>query len=428
MLPSAESVQIILPVLCLLFLVFSLVNPVYGVISYFIILNAKLGDMYPALGAMRFELVVAVFVLLRIFMGARGMANLLPRNNPINGAYLAVFLAGMLSVAFSIDPSISWEWGGYNLLRATLFYVMVVTTVRTRADLAKMLWAFVFMAAWTAYEPVTNYLSGNVLKEMYGDVAYGRYGAGTGHVALANILNQSIPLTLYFAMASRNRALKTVSGMILVLLVFGVYASKSRGGLVGLSIIALGVMYFAKDRMKTAVILGFMFLFLMGFAASDYLTHMSTIKQGVYASRSSSDRLTGLLNGLSMFEKRPLLGVGLGCYPEARKRYFHYFFFSHNLYGELIGELGLASTLWFYWMYVVLKRARKLKQGLDPLDRGNAFYINIITAIQLGLVARLIIGNLTHGALFWFWYFMAALTVSVQTVLLKEERLKEGSV
>jgi hypothetical protein len=425
MLPSAESIQIILPVLTVLFLIFSLVNPVYGVIAYFIILNAKLGDMYPSLGEMRFELVVAVIVLLRIFIGARGVTNILPRKNPINSAYLAMFLVGMLSVAFSIDPAISWSFGGYNLLRATLFYVMVVTTIKTRSELSKVLWAFILVAGWTAYEPVSNYLSGNVLKEMYGGVAYGRFGVAAGHVALANVLNESLPITIYFGLASEKRYLKAISGVILIFLIFGVYASKSRGGLVGLFIISMGLLYFAKNRAKAGMIIGLLFIFLMGFAASDYLTHMSTIKHGIYGSKSSTDRFIGLLNGLSMLEKRPVIGVGIGCYPEARKRYFHYYFYSHNLYGELIGELGLASFVWFYWMYVVLKRARRLKEGLDPLDPGNLFYINIITAIQLGLVARLLIGNLTHGALFWFWYMMAALTVGVQNVLIKEERFKE---
>jgi len=423
MLPSAETIQIILPVLAVLFLLLSLFNPVYGVVSYFIVLNAKLGDMYPALGQVRFELLVALFVLLRIFVEVQGLERLLPGKNPINRAYLAMFLAGMISVAFSIDPAISWEFGGYNLLRVTVFYVMVVATIKTRSDLSKILWAFVLVTAWIAYEPVSNYLSGEVLSQLYGGVAYGRFGQATGHVALANTLNQAIPITLYFGLASRKGYLKALSAAVLVLLVFGVYASKSRGGLVGLVLICLGVLYLARAKLKATVMVGSMLLVLVGFSASDYLTHMATIKEGIFASRSSSDRYIGLLNGLSMMQKRPVTGVGIGCYPEARARYFHYRFYSHNLYGELIGELGLASIAWFYWMYVVLKRARKLKQGLDPLDPGDLFYINVISAIQLGLVVRLIIGNLTHGSLFWFWYMMAALTVGVQNVLLSEDRI-----
>ena len=63
MLPSAESIQIIVPVASIALLVMSLKNPVYGVIAYFVVLNAKLGDMYPVLGAVRFELIVALFVM-----------------------------------------------------------------------------------------------------------------------------------------------------------------------------------------------------------------------------------------------------------------------------------------------------------------------------------------------------------------------------
>jgi len=176
MLPSAESIQIILPIACILLLVMSLKNPVYGVIAYFVVLNAKLGEMYPLLGAIRFELLVSAYVLLRILVSGKGLGNFLPRINPINKAFWVLFAVGMISVVFSVNPAVSWNEGGYFLLKITVFYIMIVSTVRSFADLAKILWAFLLVTAWIAYEPVVNYLSGVVSEEMYGAVAYGRFG------------------------------------------------------------------------------------------------------------------------------------------------------------------------------------------------------------------------------------------------------------
>ena len=177
MLPSAESIQIIVPVASIALLVMSLKNPVYGVIAYFVVLNAKLGDMYPVLGAVRFELIVALFVMVRILFSTRGHGNFLPRVNPINTALWLLFAVGMISVAFSLFPGVSWNEGGYFLLKMTIFYIMIVTTVHTSADLSRILWAFILITAWIAYEPVVNYISGNVDEQLYGAVAVGRFGA-----------------------------------------------------------------------------------------------------------------------------------------------------------------------------------------------------------------------------------------------------------
>ncbi len=423
MLPSAESVQIILPIVCVLLLVMSLKNPVYGVIAYFIVLNAKLGDMYPLLGAIRFELLVAAYVLFRILVSGKGLGNFLPGSNPINKAFWVLFAVGMFSVAFSVNPVVSWNEGGYFLLKITVFYIMIVSTVRSTTDLARILWAFILVTAWIAYEPVVNYLSGDVSEQMYGAVAYGRFGAASGHVALANTLNQVIPVLLYFAMTNRKRFIRVTSLMILALLVFGVYASKSRGGFLGLMVTAMGVVYFSRDRLKAGLIAGVFVVFFLTLAASDYLSHMSTIQEGVHSSRTTSDRYLGLLNGVSMMIKRPVLGVGIGCYAEARRQFFHYYFYAHNLYGELFGELGLASIAWFYLIYLVFRRTGAIKRNLVRGSPRDAFYFNIITAIQLGLFVRLFVGNFTHGSFIWFWFLMAALTVAVQNILLQERRV-----
>jgi len=329
----------------------------------------------------------------------------------------------MISVAFSVNPAVSWNEGGYFLLKITVFYIMIVSTVRSFADLAKILWAFLLVTAWIAYEPVANYLSGVVSEEMYGAVAYGRFGAASGHVALANTLNQGIPVLLYFAMTNTKRLVRLASIMILALLLFGVYASKSRGGFLGLMVTAMGVVYFSRDRLKAGLIAGVFVTFFHTVAATDYLSHMSTIQEGVHASRTSSDRYLGLVNGISMMIKRPVLGVGIGCYAEARRQFFHYYFYSHNLYGELFGELGLASIAWFYLIYLVFRRTRAIKRALERAGPRDAFYFNIITAIQLGLFVRLFAGNFTHGSLIWFWFLMAALTVAVQNILLQEKQI-----
>jgi putative inorganic carbon (HCO3(-)) transporter len=406
-LPKAESIQIVLPIVSILFLIFTFKRSVYGTISYFIILNAKLGDMYPVLGAIRFELIAAIIVLASIFFAGKGILNLSTQVSKINTAFWILVALGMLSVPQAVDIAESWEQGGYNLLKMALFYVMVVASIQDFNDLTKMTWAFVLITGWIAYEPVTNYMRGIAGEQTYGEIGYGSYGVATGHVALANTLSQGLPLAFFWAMSEKNAFKKGLLWAIVSLLTLGIIFSKSRGGFIGLVSVGLCYIYFSERRMKAT------------FTGQEYMSRISTIAQGA-SGRSSSDRIEGLVNGISMLMKRPLLGVGVGCYARARSIYFNYYFYSHNLYGELLGELGLASAAWFFWIYLMFRISNRLKTYLNEENEQHQFYRSILTGVQSGLFVRLVLGNFSHCAFIWFWFMMGALVVGIEHLITQE--------
>ena len=433
MLPSAESIQIILPFLSILFLVFGFFRPVYGVIAYFITLNGKLGEMYPALGAIRFELVCAIVALVAIFLRSKNFSKVLPEKDSLNNPFWLYFLLAMLSIPQSVNMSVSWQLGGYPIFKLMLFYVMVIASISSSKDLEKMVWAMILMTFWVAYEPLANYLQGVVRDHGYGGYGFGRFGAASGHVALANNLSQGIPMTYFWAMAQTDKMKRIILLTILSVLVIGVVISKSRGGFVGLVAISAGIFYVTKNKKKMAVILFCCFIFLLPIAGKEYLDRISTIKRGVFQSRSTSDRYWGLVHGVSMFIKRPLLGVGIGCYAEARRKFFSYYFFSHNLYGEVLGELGLASVAWVFWIYLIFKSSNFIKKRLKLDHPEGHKYYQLINGIQVGLFTRLVIGNFSHCLLIWFWFLMAAFTICVshlipEHLLSKEDQGKNNQI
>ena len=424
MLPKAESIQIVLPIVSILFLIFTFKRSVYGTISYFIILNAKLGDMYPVLGAMRFELIAAIIVLASIFFAGKGILNLSPQVSKINTAFWILVALGMLSVPQSVDIAESWEQGGYNLLKMALFYVMVVSSIQDFNDLTKMTWAFVLITGWIAYEPVTNYMRGIAGEQAYGEIGYGSYGVATGHVALANTLSQGLPLTFFWALSEKNAVKRGLLWALVALLTLGIIFSKSRGGFIGLVSVGLCYIYFSERRLKATLIVILLLIFALPFAGQEYMQRISTISRGA-TTRSTEDRIAGLKNGISMMIKRPVLGVGVGCYARARSLYFNYYFFSHNLYGELLGELGLSSAAWFFWVFLMFRNANRLKASLKEEDEQHQFYYSILTGVQSGLFVRLVLGNFSHCAFIWFWFMMGALVVGIEHLITQETEENE---
>lgn len=218
----------------------------------------------------------------------------------------------------------------------------------------------------------------------------------------------------------KKKIIKYLKLGILVFLCLGVVFTKSRGGFIGFIAIALGVIFYSKNRKKTIIILAGVFIIILPFAGQDYISRMSTITDGISASRSSKARYWGLRHGITMMIKRPILGVGIGCYADAREQYFRYRFWAHNMYGEVIGELGLASLAWFAWIYMIFKRSLLLKRSLSIENNDYDYYNNLINGLQISMFVRLVVGNFSHGAFIWFWFLMAALVIGIENSIKAE--------
>ena len=152
-----------------------------------------------------------------------------------------------------------------------------------------------------------------------------------------------------------------------------------------------------------------LFLCLPLITHSSYMDYMSTILSLDGSDVSTSSRSEGLTNGFEMLVKRPLLGVGPGCYPLARKAWFGWGLWAHNHYGELMGDLGIIGTVvWFVVFKNYFMRAwRFLKE-----NRGDSPLRNVCLAVVVATIVRLVIGMGSHSVYSFFWYMMAGIIVS----------------
>jgi O-antigen ligase len=122
------------------------------------------------------------------------------------------------------------------------------------------------------------------------------------------------------------------------------------------------------------------------------------------AQESGEGRWEGLTKGIALWQAFPLSGVGPGAWRPAT----HSKIESHNLYGQLLGELGTLGALAFaailacFWMNL-----RRVKQSREwfPESR-NDLVFQLPTAIGIAVFLLLFMGNFGHN-LFrftWLWY------------------------
>ena len=152
-----------------------------------------------------------------------------------------------------------------------------------------------------------------------------------------------------------------------------------------------------------------------------YLSWMSTILELGSSDVSAHSRLDGLRNGIEMCIRRPVLGVGVGCFAMARKAWFGWGVWAHNLYGEIFGEVGLVGAAsWFFLIYLCFKEIKKIRNFVSQNLNVNPVYQYIADACWATLIVRLILGMTTHCMYIYIWYFIASILVVTSKSLEKE--------
>jgi hypothetical protein len=122
------------------------------------------------------------------------------------------------------------------------------------------------------------------------------------------------------------------------------------------------------------------------------------------AKTSGESRLEGLVIGLKLWSDNPLTGCGPGAWKPATGRLIE----SHNLYGQVMGEMGMMGALTFaaillgFWLNL---RWLRRTYRLHP-DWGQDFLYQAAGAVGMGVFLMLFEGNFGHN-LFrfsWLWY------------------------
>jgi O-antigen ligase len=122
------------------------------------------------------------------------------------------------------------------------------------------------------------------------------------------------------------------------------------------------------------------------------------------AQESGEGRIYGLMMGLELWARNPATGVGPGAFRPATGSLTE----PHNLYGQLLGEMGtlggltFAAVLLAFWANLrAVKRTYR-----QNLEWEHDFLYHLPRAIGLAVLLLLFEGNFGHNLLRfnWLWY------------------------
>jgi O-antigen ligase len=216
---------------------------------------------------------------------------------------------------------------------------------------------------------------------------------------LALIINCVLPLVVLWLLQSRSLLIKIYSFFVIILFVYAIFLTASRGGLLclGLMAILLGMRKFGKIVGVLGGIGVMGALLVLG-------PRMNTISPD---EASSYGRLEAWVVGMGLFRHSPLFGVGFGNFME------YHFRTAHNSFVLCSAELGLLGLYpWLMLTFISIKNTRFVeKELLARGQRANAMYTySAEMALIMFFAGALLLSRTYHPSLFILFGMCGAIT------------------
>jgi O-antigen ligase len=367
-------------------------------------------EVWPWLGDLQIE---RVYMLLMIaFWAVQPNKGWLP--NRIHGAIVAFTL--VLTLAWVASPymnSPGCPESVENYLKVVVFYVLVVTSVRDEKSLKTLL--FLFLAAVCLYtcHSMREYINGRCQWRMGIRRMIGVDNSYMDPNAFAAGLVCALPLTLPFWAEKPSWWTRVFLLGFSTAACISILLTGSRTGFMALALCIL-LCLFATGRAKTALLS----LVLVAVAApvawfalpqelqNRYLTIIDPSYGPKNAQVSAEGRIDGLVYGYEAWTRSPVLGHGPGAFIYATGRELQ----AHNVYGQVISELGALGALalaglvaCFVMNWREAARFRRLYADEPPTFAHHVARVMVLEAVLL-----LFLGWSGHNLYRFHWVWFAA--------------------
>jgi probable O-glycosylation ligase (exosortase A-associated) len=351
------------------------------------------------------------------------------RVNAIGFWILAFGLWTLISTVFNLNSSSESVWAYWNqFVKVLLLFFFITLVIRERLHLDVLVWTIVLgISAYAAMEAVKFVLSGG------GHRIVGRAGIIADRNDLAVAINMCIPLIVYLAQVTEHKMVRLGLWGMVALNVVSIVGTGSRGGFIGLAILAFA--FWLKSRHKgVLMVLAFAMLpVLYQSAPEDWRERQATIATAAEEDSSFIGRLWAWKISTLIALDHPLTGGGFRAVldppiwnfyapdtpnfspvytppiPEASGSKA-----AHNIYFQVLGDHGFPG-LFIFLMFLALALLSNMKNAGLGKKHEVLWYRQLANALSLSLVGYGITGANVSLAYFDLLYAVLGI-VAVMTL------------
>lgn len=419
------------------FLFFSMKYSMIGIFIYMIIYFVRPQELFPnvAIFSYPYEKIVGIIVILNILL-----------DFALNGKKFKIFemdkaIVGVIGVAmFSIMTAvwIGWSWHNFEkFLKIVLVYFFMTRLVDTPQKFNWIIWLYIVSTGFTAISSTINYYSGNFQTTMGVQRAVGMAegGAYSDPNTMATSLVLGMPFMFYAARAYRSKLIKVFLWSILMALLWTVIITGSRGGMLGAAFTLFLLAWNSRQKVAASVVVFLLIVGALAVMPGQYAERLTSITRfndpndETGNAESAQGRIKGLKVGFEILTRRPIAGVGIGCFSVYNHEHHGSSLNPHNLLGQIMGELGLLGMAAFgFLIYSLFKHVKfvKLRYQAAGWPRDLQYYVSM--AVMIATISMFFQGLFGHIAYRFNWYinacFLAIIADFLNARMSKEEELK----
>lgn len=359
--------------------------------------------------------------------------------------YAAKFATGILLAAFLVKKSLTKEgwvrtpmsrWVGMFLIATLLSavnaywlaaykdemnaflivlvgYLLVLNLSATRRDFMVVLHAFVFLTGIISLLGMKEYLFGSE------GVGFRTSGITGGIFASANdfamVLCMFIPVAMMLAKSVRNLPLKVLLYGNTLLFLVVITMTSSRGGFLGLVVVALLLTWNSRRRLMAFTLLPVLTAVFLALSPASFRDRIVSI-QDYGEDESAQARLDSWAAGRRMFLASPLTGIGAGCFQFAAMDYGlgRIEHVAHNTFINVLAETGILGIVSFTGMLIFgliasHRAAKRCSARGDPVAAAAAR--GLFIGIWGYTVTAVFLSTSFYPNLYWFMALSASIDV-----------------
>jgi len=360
-------------------------------------------EVWPWLGEYHIERVYMIVTLLYWAFAAEKTWN----SNRLNLAFLCLAISILLSAMFSpfgsgINQTVE-DW-----LKIGVFYVLVVSTVRNEEQLRFLVIAFLTVMALYVGHSFREFLCGRHFYRMGVTRLIGVDATMNDPNTFGLTVLYSLTMIYPLWYEARKRWQKMLLIAYVLLACGCILLTGSRSTFVGLALLGILAAVLSKHRYTFAIGLviaaPLIWVSLREDLKNRYLTLIDPSYGPANAQVSAESRLQGWYDGVKIWKENPIFGCGPGNFGKARG----YELQSHQLYGQILGEIGTVGAIAFAFLlwafYANWRCVRRLAANMPALRTTLEYRLITAVMVTVGLLLFMGFGGHNLFRYTWLWY------------------------
>lgn len=312
-------------------------------------------------------------------------------------------------------------------IKAIVFFFFTVLLIDTDKRLRTFVAVFVGCQLIRIIDPVRlNITEGYLGSQTHlGDNEFmGRLSSAPWDIVNPNgfafVIVTGFVFTHFLMLGSGRRWLQLVYLALLPVMVYGLVMTASRSGMIAFVVGLVAIFIHSKRKMLmiAMLVVGSIFAF-NNMSDVQRERYLSLVESDVRGANTAQARIDGSMTEFRLWTEKPIFGWGLGTSAEARYHSTGKYKIAHNMYAEVLMELGAVGFLFFAAVLLAIWRnsmrsVREIRAAgiLDGNQGSLGYYVRLGRTLQTWFVVCAVFSIAHYGLSEPYWYLFAGLTAA----------------